>query len=337
MAQNRSPSPNARAGAGSLLQIIWAVVRLMLWTLALGAGIALSFKGREIDQLLRIAAGYKAKIFCSAVFVSGRPAESVLAEDLAVDDLWPLRLFPAEPDRDRQTVRVNFLGLVQSIARHRVGQGCVLAAEGERFAPASPVGVSDGSGRLQPALPTAAVAMPRGGATEVISPQLQATLDWGFAEPDPEHLRRTRALLVMQDGKVVAERYAPGFGPDMPLAGWSMAKLALNALVGILVGEGRLKLDAPVNLPEWQNDPRAAITLDQLLRMSSGLEFSEEYGDLLQDVTVMLLRQPSAAAFAAGKPLIYPPGSHWYYASGTSNILSRLIRSTVGDDRYRDL
>jgi CubicO group peptidase (beta-lactamase class C family) len=166
---------------------------------------------------------------------------------------------------------------------------------------------------------------------------LQAALDWGFAEPDPERLRRTRALLVMQDGKLVAERYAPGFGPDTPLAGWSMAKTALNALVGVLVGQGELHLEAPVHVPEWQGDARSHITLDQLLRMSSGLEFSEEYGDLLQDVTVMLLLQPSAAAFAAAKPLVYPPGSHWYYASGTSNILSRLIRTSVGEDRYRRL
>lgn len=333
MAQDRRPNPDFPSAAGSILRTVGSILRVFLWTLILAGGIALSFKGREIDQLLRIAAGYKAKILCSAVFVSGRSAESVLAEDVAVDDLWPLRLFPAQWDGERQVVRVSFLGSAEAVARHHAGRGCVVGETGERPAGAESAEASDELSLSPPAMGETSQAW--AGATDAASPPLRAALDWGFAEPDPAHPRRTRALLVMQDGKVVAERYAPGFGPDTPLAGWSMAKTALNALVGILVGEGSLKLDAPVDLPEWQGDARSSITLDQLLRMSSGLEFSEEYGELLQDVTKMLLLQPSAAAFAAGKPLLHPPGSHWYYASGTSNIISGLIRSNLGEARYR--
>ena len=167
--------------------------------------------------------------------------------------------------------------------------------------------------------------------------RLASVLDWAFAEPEPKHLRRTRAVVVMHQGKIVAERYAPGFDQDMPLPGWSMAKGVVNALVGILVGQGKLDLDAPVPVPEWQmnGDPRREITLDQLMRMKSGLEFSEKASNPFSDVTRMLFTTPDAAAYAANKPLVAKPGTRWNYASGTTNLVSRIIRHTLGEDDYR--
>ena len=94
-------------------------------------------------------------------------------------------------------------------------------------------------------------------------------LERAFAEPDPERPRRTRAVVVIQNGRIVAERYAPGFTPETPLIGWSMTKTVINALVGILVKEGRLAIDRPAPIPEWQTagDPRHAITFGHLLRL----------------------------------------------------------------------
>ena len=86
---------------------------------------------------------------------------------------------------------------------------------------------------------------------------LRAVLDRAFAEPDPERPRRTRAVVIVRDGHIVAERYAEGFTADTPLLGWSMTKTVTNALVGILVKEGRLSVDRPVPIPEWQADERA--------------------------------------------------------------------------------
>jgi CubicO group peptidase (beta-lactamase class C family) len=118
---------------------------------------------------------------------------------------------------------------------------------------------------------------------------------------------------------------------DTPQLGWSMTKSVMNALVGILVEEGRLTIRDPAPVPEWRSagDPRGAITLDHLLRMSSGLHFTEDYQDPFSDVVQMLFARPDAGAFAASLPLEAPPDSRWQYSSGTTNIISRIVRQTV--------
>jgi CubicO group peptidase (beta-lactamase class C family) len=98
---------------------------------------------------------------------------------------------------------------------------------------------------------------------------------------NPAELRRTRAVVVVYRGRVIAERFAPGISARTPLPGWSMTKSVTGALVGVLVKEGKLALDRSALLPAWRDagDPRARITLDQLLRMTSGLQFNEDYDD----------------------------------------------------------
>ncbi len=165
---------------------------------------------------------------------------------------------------------------------------------------------------------------------------MQAALDWAFSEPDPEHLRRTRAVVIVYKGQIVGERYAAGFDKNTPLIGWSMTKSVMNALVGILVGQGKLSLTDQVKVPEWQEpiNGRSEITLNHLLHMSSGLDFDEDYKTPLTDATYMLLRVPDMAAYAANKKLAAEPGSRWSYSSGTTNIISRIIRRTVGESDY---
>lgn len=138
----------------------------------------------------------------------------------------------------------------------------------------------------------------------------------------------------MYRSRIVAERYATGIGPDTPLAGWSMTKSVMNALAGILVKQGRLALDEPVPVPEWQQtgDARASITLDHLLRMSSGLRFDEEMASPRSDVMRMLFEVGDAAAFAAKMNLRSSPGTRWQYSSGTSNILARVMRNVLHDE-----
>jgi CubicO group peptidase (beta-lactamase class C family) len=160
--------------------------------------------------------------------------------------------------------------------------------------------------------------------------KLADALDEAFSEPDPKQHRGTRAVIVVYDGRIIAERYASGFTQEMPLIGWSMTKSVTNALVGILVGQGKLSIEEPASVPEWSkpDDPRRAITLDQLLRMSSGLDWSEG----LTDLTAMLFGSACSdvAAYAANKPLAKEPDSIWYYSSGTANIIARIIRDAVG-------
>ena len=170
--------------------------------------------------------------------------------------------------------------------------------------------------------------------TAAKSPALEAVLDKWFQDPDPGNPRRTRAILVVKDGQIIAERYGKGFDKDTRFQGWSMTKSVTEALLGILVKQGKLDIHVPTPVPEWQgaDDPRKAITIDQLIHMSSGLEFNEDYGNLAYGVTQMLYNQSDMAFYAASKPLYAPPDTVWYYSSGTANILSRIIRDTFSGD-----
>ncbi len=272
-------------------------------------------------RLASIGAAYKAKTLCSGVFVAQRDPQSIVDTDLAVDDLSPLRHIDAHIDYDKKSVTATFLGILKRKAIYRQGLGCSLDDQSQR-------GLS--SGEL-PGFTAKSKAIP-----EKYDPRFKAALDWAFSEPDPTRLRRTRAVVIMHKGQIVAERYALGFTKDTPLLGWSMTKGVMNALVGIMVKEGLLSLNGPLPVPEWgePNDPRRKITLDHLLRMSSGLSFDEDYGNPLEDVTYMLLRVPNMASYAARKPLEAQPGTKWSYSSGTTIIISRIIRQVVWDANY---
>jgi CubicO group peptidase (beta-lactamase class C family) len=146
----------------------------------------------------------------------------------------------------------------------------------------------------------------------------------------------TYAVLVIKEGRLLYERYEFGSNAIYLQYSWSMAKSVTHALVGILLGQERIGLYDPVDVPEWQgsDDPRRHITLDQLLRMSSGLAFNEDYVDgQSSDVIPMLMGdgREDTGAFAANKPAIHAPGEHWAYSSGTTNIICRLLRDIVGN------
>lgn len=123
----------------------------------------------------------------------------------------------------------------------------------------------------------------------------------------------TRAIIVVRNGRIVAERYGPDFQPHTRLASWSNAKSVISTLIGIRIAQGHLRLDQTRLFPEWSNaaDPRSNITLANLLHMSSGLEFDEKY-DRHSDARDMLFLRPSMSDFAVNKPLIHAPGTKWY-------------------------
>ena len=156
------------------------------------------------------------------------------------------------------------------------------------------------------------------------------------SDPQPENsLGLSLACVVVHRGHVIAERYGPDTDADTTLTSWSMAKSITHAAVGMLVAEGRLDLDAPAPVPEWSNpsDPRHAITLRQLLHMSSGLEFNEVYvdGDMSHCLEMLFGDgHTDMGAYAAGQQLLHEPGTVLNYNSGTSNIVSRIIAGVVG-------
>jgi CubicO group peptidase (beta-lactamase class C family) len=311
-----------------------ALKRTIAVLLILIAAVAVA-AGWLAAKALPIGTGYAAKYLCTSVFVSGRAPQAVFEED--VKPVNPLALLVSyRVDRESKTVTADAFGGFESRAVYREGCGCTLAVgtnadELRRQAiaarPIRETALDDLDGPL-PA-PEAAAALP-GGVDPL---KLKQALDAAFAEEGPGAPKKTRAVVVVYGGRIVAERYAPGFGPRMPLIGWSMAKSVTNALVGILVRQGKLDLKAPAPVPEWQaeGDPRRAITLDQLMRMSSGLQFEEVYLPLY-DATAMLYGSPDFAAYAAAKPLAGPPESVWNYSSGTANIIARIVRQTVEKD-----
>ena len=143
----------------------------------------------------------------------------------------------------------------------------------------------------------------------------------------------TLAEVVLHDGQVVHETYGPDTGPGTTLISWSTGKSVTHALVGIAVREGLLELDAPAPVPEWAGDERQAITLRQLLHMTSGLRFVEDYvDDAISHCIDMLFGagQADVASYAAALPLDHPPDSVFNYSSGTTNIISRVVGRAVG-------
>lgn len=299
--------------------------------------------GWYLSRAVPIGTGYAAKYICSSVFISHRDPHSTYFEEVA--PINPLaKIMDIEIDESQKKVVSSAFGLFKSTALYREDCGCTLVTDTteaelrmQKFmvpesAPAAqivfnvpwPVGEEDA---------------PRPSPLEVNMEKLKGVIDAAFVESDPEKKKMTRAVIVVYDGKIIGERYAPGFDKSMPLLGWSMSKSVTNALVGILVRQGKLRIREPAPVPEWQKagDPRKNITLDQLLRMSSGLKFDETY-EPLHDVTDMLYRSYSFAAYAAEKPLEVEPDGKWVYSSGTANIVARIVRSAAEKDysRYYD-
>jgi CubicO group peptidase (beta-lactamase class C family) len=157
----------------------------------------------------------------------------------------------------------------------------------------------------------------------------------GFALPPEHDLGETHALAVVWRGRLVFERYAEGYGPESTLVSWSVAKSLTHALVGLLARDGKLAREELVDHPAWRaaGDPRAALTLESLLRMTSGLAWREDYVDAGQsDVIEMLFGRgkDDVAAFAAAAPLAHEPDTMWCYSSGTTNLVSWRCGGVLG-------
>ncbi|MHB8245119.1 MAG: serine hydrolase domain-containing protein [Acidimicrobiales bacterium] len=172
---------------------------------------------------------------------------------------------------------------------------------------------------------------------------LEPLLDEAFEAGGP--LSETFAVVLVHRGAIVAERYGgllehfarppQPVGPETPLLSWSMAKSMLHSVVGILVGEGALDLTGPAPVPEWADtsDLRHPISIQDLLEMRDGLDFTEDYVDAgSSDVIEMLFGsgQDDVAAFASGKRARWAAGERFSYSSGTANILAGIVRRTVG-------
>ncbi len=318
--------------------------RIWLAALVLVISAVAFFAGPPLYRIALLGSGYMAQQLCAGLFVSGRSFDHVMAEDLSGPGFGPLALFTPHVDETAKTVRASAFGIAGQTAVYRHGLGCTLIRH--RSAAAYGAENPDPFTADLPAAPDA--EWPQGSRVAagawgrdfewpdgVDGQAASQAVDAVFADPDPERPRATRALVVVHKGRIVAERYAPGFDAHMPLVGWSMSKTGTNALIGLRVKDGALALDDTRLMPEWlgRDDMRSEITVNTLLRMTSGLAFHEDPDDKLSDVSQMMFVQGNTAAFAASKPLAYAPGTHWSYSTGAAAILSGVLRETFDDER----
>lgn len=289
----------------------------------------------DVDPtLLRVNLAAAAKRLCSSLFVSGRTREHVLAEELAEAATLGVA-FEVGSAPEAVTARI---GDFKETAVHRRHLGCTLLESVDAQALLAQFDVAAYPSPVQPdpVLPWpegALVVLPE-TAPGIDLAAVGAAVDAAFAEPDPTKPVRTRAVVVIHDGRIVAERYAAPFDAATPQLGWSMTKTVTGTLTGLLAGDGTLNITAPAGVAAWQGagDPRRIITLNNLLQMSSGLRFSEVYDAAAPSDVVAMLYGPGAAdmgAFAAAMPLDHVPGSHWSYASGTTNLIASVLRDAL--------
>jgi len=290
--------------------------------------LALIVAGHHFAELFRVTTGSVSRSLCAAVFISGIDPEQVYEEEQLPEDgmhriAWALHY---EVDLPRREVRATVLRAFGARAVFRKGLGCLLVRGDE------PVPDADGVPTEIPSAPPGANALAEPGIVSPASPALIQALDEAFAEPNPARPRRTKALVVVHDGQLIAERYAPGYSPETPVWGHSLTKSVISALIGILARDEKLpsQLSNPAPLAAWQaaNDPHHAISVAQLLRMTSGLPFDET--EPINPAIRMWFLEPDMAGFAARTPITNPPGAKWGYSNLGYLILSRLVRDAEG-------
>ncbi|UCI34122.1 serine hydrolase domain-containing protein [Mesorhizobium sp. B4-1-4] len=303
------------------MRIVVKFVRWLLGLIVLAVLALFAWLYIAPPELIRVGSGYSAKIVCSNVFIAGRDAKEVLAVDVQAPGHPLLRLMRVSVDKNRGTVSAGLLGFLgKSVAVSREGLGCASVPDGD-------VGKARRTAIHTEPSPTDQDALWPEGERVDASQNPEVSKIIGDAAMAGTGMR---AIVVVKNGRVVAERYGEGFSAKTPLLGWSMTKTVNAAIVGTLVKDGKMAVENKSLFGPWKADGRAAISLADMMAMSSGLEFNEDYGDVA-DVTRMLYLEPDMAGFAESKPLAGDVGKAFSYSSGTAVMLSRLWQDAIAD------
>ncbi|HEX7341452.1 MAG TPA: serine hydrolase [Rhodanobacteraceae bacterium] len=299
-----------------MMQRILKYILIIVSVIVLAIAVWLGTRGRK---LLLVATGATSHEMCDATFVSHVDPARIFHEEAAPlmrGIAWAVHY---HVDRARREVRASVLGAFASRTVFRPGLGCLQMHD-------------DGPVPQAAGFTPSPIASPfPDHVVTSDNPAIRAAIARVFAEPDPAHPRLAKAVVVLHDGQLIAERYAPGYGPNTPIWAHSVTKSVINALIGILVGEGKLKLDQPAPVAAWRQpgNPHHAITINQLLRMDSGLPFDETDG-VLSPMTRMQFLQRDKAAYAASMPLAHPPGSVWGYSNLSYALLGHMVTAATG-------
>lgn len=269
-------------------------------------------------RAVHVASAATSRLLCSAAFITGQDPDQAWREEVRPEAGMGLIawLLDYRIDRQQQLVVTTVGGGFESRASYRDGQGCLVErGPAPRVAPL-------------PAVTPRPLAGPE--PLPAATPQLQAALAAAFAEPADGAALHTKAVVVLHRGRLVGERYAAGVGVATRLHGHSVSKSVTNTVFGLLQQQGRLDVSAPAGVAAWQNDARAAITTEQLLRATSGLPAEGTGG--FGDAGRMWHIEHDMAAFAALAQPDAAPGTRWAYSEGGYMLLSRRLRDLAGGD-----
>jgi CubicO group peptidase (beta-lactamase class C family) len=254
----------------------------------------------------------------SSVLVGKRSPASIIANDL---DMPLVKLATTQFNLEDTFASANVFGLMNRKAIDRQGLGTVLVNDD----------YPQGEIYLQPERDSTKIENPYPfGHLEPIDTifpevnynQLQKAVALAFENPE---VQKTRTLLVLYKGHLLSEKYVDGFSKETPILGWSMTKSLLATCFGVLEHQGKLETSWPAPITEWKNDERKEITLNHLLRMQSGLEWNEDYATI-SDATRMLFLDSDMTKTQRDKKAIAKPTEIWNYSSGTTNLLSGILR-----------
>lgn len=268
---------------------------------------------------LQLASAATARTVCSSVFMAKRDADATFQADLLALGHPILRLMKIDVSAADHSVDAGFLGFIaESHAQYIEGRGCTNVS--------SDKGWNRPAAQRLPPIASADALWPAGEKVE-----LSENARWQAAVHDPAlQGPGMRAIVVVHDGRIVAEAYGQGFTAAMPLLGWSMTKSVTAALVGMAIKDGKLSLEQKHLFPQWAGDGRAEISIADLMAMTAGLKWSEAEGRITDPGRMEFLVRDTAA-FARGLPLDTPPGTRFNYSGAQTVLLTRLWQDAVGE------
>ena len=269
---------------------------------------------------LDLISGFSAKSMASGHFIDNRSQSLIESgdNDIPLIGLAKNTIYEAE-----KFTTASVYGLKQRKAIYRKGLGATLI--NENFDVSKPYEVpkrTKSNNKL--AFPYGDLQPKDTFFSDVNYQNLNKAVDNAFDKSNKK-LKRTRSVIVIYKDKIIAEKYDNGFNKTSKILGWSMTKSITSALFGILQKQGKLNVFNPAPIWEWQNDERKIITISDLLHMNSGLVWEEKY-DKICDATKMLFQAEDMSRTQLLKPAVYGPDIHWNYSSGTTNLLSGILR-----------
>jgi CubicO group peptidase (beta-lactamase class C family) len=285
--------------------------------------IALVYLRIEIYPQLDLISGFSAKSVASGHFIDGRSLETIQQGDNDIDKIdWATNKIEGK----QRFVTSSVYGLKTRKAIYREGLGATLI--NDDFDVSKPYEVPFRAWKNQ-LINNKPFPYGQNNHKDTIFSNIDyAKLNAAVAnafDKKGEKNKRTRSVIVIYKDKIIAEKYADGFNKNSKILGWSMTKSITGTLFGVLQKQGKIDIMKPAPIDEWKNDERAIITINDLLHMNSGLEWEEDYGKI-SDATKMLFQADDMTKSQIDKPLVGKPNNTWNYSSGTTNLLSGILR-----------